>query len=69
MMNKGDEKESSSLFKTIKNTKIETDDTSFGYIFTQQSQLLDKVTTSPNIWMFPWVYSAPRLLVSIAHNK
>ena len=52
-----------------KEYKIETDDTSYGHITTQQSQPLVKVTTSPNNWIFPLVCSAPRLLVSLAQNN
>ena len=55
---------SSSLFDKTKNT-YRTENTSFGHITTQQSQPLNKVTTSPNIWKFPCVYSAHRLEVSL----
>ena len=67
------EEEKAVLYLKKKNNKqrihIETDSTSFGHITTQQSQPLYKVTTSPNNWKFPWIYIAPRLLVSLAKNK
>ena len=53
------------LKKNKQRIQIETDSTSFGHITTQQSQPLNYMTTSPNIWKFPCVYSAPRLEVSL----
>ena len=59
---------SSSLFDKQR-IQIETEYTSFGHITTQQSQPLNYMTTSPNIWKFPCVYSAPRLEVSLNMHK